>query len=544
MTKHHGKGVCSGIAFGRIYVLQTADMEISKTPACTPAEEWSSFISAKAEANRQLEQLFEKTEKELGREQALIIDVQRMMLEDGDFTDAVKHMIDTELTSAPYAVKQAGQQFSAFFASLEDPYMQARSVDVMDMTHRVTNILCGQNQSCTFTEPTVIVAEDLTPTQTLQMDRKHIAAFITLRGSSSSHTAILARTMDIPCIIRADILLDSTLNGKEVIVDGTNGICYLDPDQNTRADMEKRQKDALTHKKILDNVRGLPTVTKCGKIVRLFANIGGTQDIQSVLAHDAEGIGLFRSEFSYLDRLDFPTEEELFNSYRAVAEAMGDKQVIIRTLDIGADKKVDYFGLAHEENPALGLRGIRICIDRPEIFRTQLRAIYRASAFGNIAIMFPMIASLWEVQHCKEQAESVRHELKASGIAFKDVALGIMIETPAAVMVADALAKEVDFFSIGTNDLTQYTLAIDRQNDKLDRFYDPHHPAVMQLLKLTLNSAKNNGIWVGICGELGADPSMTETLVNMGFDEISVAPPHVLELRTRIRNMGERRDVK
>jgi len=537
MTTHQGKGVCPGIAFGTVYLLQKTDAAIRQNPGGTPDEEWARFLAAKAEADRQLKRLFEKTTEELGQEQAMIIDVQRLMLEDGDFNDAIEQMIQTEQVSASYAVSQAGQQFSAFFASLEDSYMRARSVDVLDISNRLTDILLGRRQSHTFIGPTVVVAEDLTPSETLQLDRAHIAAFVIRRGSSNSHTAILAQTMNIPCVIQTDIPLDSAIDGEAIIVDGASGLCYLNPDQAIREEMAQRRQAAQCRQESLDKMRGIPTVTKSGQVVRLFANIGGIQDVQSVLEHDAEGVGLFRSEFSYLGRTAFPSEEELFAVYRQVAEAMCRKQVIIRTLDIGADKKVDYFGLEDEENPALGLRGIRICIDRPDIFRTQLRAIYRASAFGNIAIMFPMITSLWEVRHCKEQAAAIRRELTAEGIAIPDVELGIMIETPAAVLIADALAKEVDFFSVGTNDLTQYTLAIDRQNDKLDRFYDPHHPAVLAMLRIVADSARDNGIWAGVCGELAADPAMTPALVNMGFDELSVAPAFVLEMRKRIRDM-------
>ncbi|MCL2828244.1 MAG: phosphoenolpyruvate--protein phosphotransferase [Oscillospiraceae bacterium] len=537
MTTHQGKGICPGIAFGTVYLLQKADTAIQQTPGGTPDQEWTRFLAAKAKADGQLKQLFEKTAAELGEEQAMIIDVQRLMLEDGDFNDAVQQMIQTEQVSAPYAVSQAGKQFSDFFAALDDPYMRARATDVSDLSQRLTDILLGRRHSHAFTGPTVVVAEDLTPSETLQMDRAHIAAFVIRLGSSNSHTAILAQTMGIPCVIQTDIPLDPAIDGREIIVDGTGGLCYLEPDQIVREKMAQWRQEARLRQESLDGLRGLPTATKSGQTVRLFANIGGTQDIQSVLEHDAEGVGLFRSEFSYLGRSDYPTEAELFAVYRRVAEAMGGRQVIIRTLDMGADKKVDYFDLDQEENPALGLRGIRICIDRPEIFRTQLRAIYRASAFGNIAIMFPMITSLWEVIHCKEQAAAIRRELTAEGLPIRDVALGIMIETPAAVMVADALAKEVDFFSVGTNDLTQYTLAIDRQNHKLDRFYDPHHPAVLAMLQIVADSARDNGIWAGICGELAADPAVTATLLNMGFDELSVAPASVLEMRKRIRDM-------
>jgi len=537
MTTYRGKGICPGIAFGKVYLLQKVDIAIEHISVGTPDVELTRFHEAKAEADEQLKLLFEKTAAELGEEHAMIIDVQRMMLEDGDFNDAIHQLIQEDKSSAHDAVSQVGQQFYDFFSSLDDPYMQARSTDVMDLSNRLMDILLGRRQSHTFTGPTVVIADDLTPSETLQLDRNHIVAFVIRQGSANSHTAILAKTMNIPCIIQADISLDSSIHGKDIIVDGAVGLCYLDPNKNTHDEMTEKQHELQQQNESLNELRGLPTITKSNRAVRLYANIGSYEDIQSVLEHDAEGIGLFRSEFSYLGRSDFPTEEELFNVYRKVAEAMGDKQVIIRTLDIGADKHVDYFELDKEENPALGLRGIRICIERPDIFRTQLRAIYRASAFGNIAIMFPMITSVWEVLHCKELATAVYQELIEDGITIKNVDIGIMIETPAAVMIADALAKEVDFFSVGTNDLTQYTLAIDRQNEKLDRFYDSHHPAILSMLQIIANTKNSSDIWAGICGDLAADPDMTSTLVNMGFDELSVAPPSVLKLRKIIRDM-------
>ena len=539
MTTHQGKGVFPGIAFGRVYFLEKTCGEIERAAAGSADEEWTRFLAAKAEADGQLEALFEKTVIELGEEQAMIIEVQRLMLEDGDFLDAIADKIKAKGQSAAYAVFETGQQFSDFFTSLEDPYMNARAADILDLSQRLTDILLGRTKTHTLTGPTVVVAEDLSPSQTLQLDRAHIKAFVTRQGSSISHTAILARTMNIPCIVQADIPLDPELTGVESIVCGKKGICYLNPNPTVRAEMEERLAKALAQKALLDKLRGQKTITKGGRTIRLYANIGGVDDLTAVLEQDAEGIGLFRSEFSYLSREDYPTEEELFESYRKVAETMGEKQVIIRTLDIGADKQVGYFNLDPEENPALGLRGIRICIDRPEIFRTQLRAIYRASAYGNIAIMFPMIASLWELRHCKEIAAQVRRELTREGLPTGEVEIGIMIETPAAVILAEDLAKEADFFSVGTNDLTQYTLAIDRQNSKLDRFYDPRHPAVIEMLRQIAAAARKGGIWAGICGELAADLELTPLFLDMGFDELSVSPAYVLELRKRIRDLDK-----
>jgi phosphotransferase system enzyme I (PtsI) len=536
MTKHHGKGVFPGIAFGTLYILQS-HIEAQQQPAGSADEEWAHFIEAKAETDRQLEALFEKTMRELGEEQAMIIDVQRMMLDDGDLNDAIEGLIKNEGASAPDAAARAGRQFSDFFASLDDPYMRARSTDVLDVTGRLADTLLGWRSNVVFTGPTVIAADDLTPSETLQLDRERIAAFVIRQGSTNSHTAILAQNMNIPCLVQTEISLDPGINGRDVIVDGVDGVCYVDPDDKTRAEMQKKKEDVQARREMLESMKGQETVTKSGKAVRLFANIGGVGDIKPVLENDAEGIGIFRSEFLYLGRDDYPTEEELFDAYRKVAEAMGGKQVIIRTLDIGADKQADYFKLDDEENPALGLRGIRICIERPEVFRTQLRAILRASGYGNIAVMFPMIASLWEIQYCKERVDEIRLELAGEGVNVGEVPVGIMIETPAAVMVADSLAKEVDFFSVGTNDMTQYTLAIDRQNSKLGRFFDPHHPAVMEMLRIIAKSAIENGIWAGICGELAADTSVTAQLVEMGYAELSVSPAFVLEVRKRIREI-------
>ena len=536
MTVHHGKGVCPGIAFGTIYLLKKAKLNIDKTPVGSAAEEWARFIAAKHEADTQLSVLFDKAVQEIGEEEAMILDVQRLMLEDSDFNSAVEHKIKEDACSAAYAVAETGKAFAATFAALDDPYMQARAADVEDMAKRVVDNLLGRKRELVLKQ-SIIVAEDITPSETLQMDKAEICAFVLAEGSSKSHTAILAQAMNIPCIVQADILPDASIDGKAAIVNGGEGVCYLNPDEETQENMRKLQVEHQARLARLQTMRGLETVTKSGKRVQLCANIGGVDDLEFVRNYDAEGIGLFRSEFSYMGRNTYPTEEELFSAYREVAEAMGDKQVVIRTLDIGADKQVDYFKLDEEENPALGLRGIRLCIERPEVFRTQLRAIYRASAFGNIAIMFPMIASVWEVRHAKTFAEEVCRELKDEGIAVGSVDIGIMIETPAAVMILDDLAKEVAFFSVGTNDLTQYTLAIDRQSGKLDRFYDAHHPAVLEMLRRVAESANNNGIWAGICGELAADKTLTRAFIDMGFHELSFPPAYVLEMREWIRNM-------
>lgn len=538
MEVYQGKGVFHGIAFGTVHLLQKQDTAIENTYVQDTATEWERFLAAKHETDLQLEALFEKTKVEIGEDEAMIIDVQRLMLEDGDFGDAIEKCIRQEHCNAAFAVSKTGKEFSAFFASLEDPYMKARATDVLDVAHRLTDVLLGRRSSLQFTHPVIVVADDLTPSETLQMNKAMVRAFVVRRGSSNSHTAILAKIMNIPCIVQtADVPITPELNGKEMIVDGGRGICYLEPDEATRMEMLAKQAEEQQTRELLDSMRGLPTITKDGRKIKLYSNIGNVEDLEAVLENDSEGIGLFRSEFLYLGRQDYPTEDELFEAYRKVVEGMGRKQVIIRTLDIGADKKVDYFKLDEEENPALGLRGIRICIDRPELFKTQLRAIYRASAFGSIAIMFPMITSLWEVRRCKELAAEVRSELTDQGVYIGEVELGIMVETPSAVIIADTLAKEVEFFSVGTNDLTQYALAIDRQNSKLDKFYDPRHPAVLEMLRMIAAAAKNNGIWAGICGELAADPELTSVFVNMGYQELSVSPVYTLEMRKRIRDM-------
>jgi len=537
VTEHRGIGIFPSIAFGNIHLLMHALEPSEKEAVLSSAEEWVRFSKAKVQAGEDLTTLFDKTKKELGEEQAMIIDVQRMMLDDGDFNDAIEALIKEDGFSASSAVLQVGGQFAELFASIDDPYMQARATDVTDVSRRVADVLLGIKREITLSESAVIVAEDVTPSETLQLDRSKLVAFVMKQGSESSHTAILAKSIGIPCLVKTEIKLDPNIDGKTIIVDSAEGICYIEPDEKTLKAMTEKKNNADKQREALLTLKGQKSVTKSGKEVQVFANIGGVEDIDSVLQNDAEGIGLFRSEFLYLGRQSYPTEDELFEAYRKVVVAMGDKTVIIRTLDLGADKQVDYFELDQEENPALGLRGIRICIERPDVFRTQLRAIYRASAYGNVGIMFPMIVSEWEIRHCKEQANECIRELKAEGVHVKEVPLGIMIETPASVIISDRLAKEVDFFSVGTNDLTQYTLAIDRTNNKLEQFYDSHHPAVLEMLRTIANSAKKNGIWAGICGELASDTTLTQQFVEMGFSELSVSASSVLEVRKKIREI-------
>lgn len=537
MKMYSGKGVFSGIAFGTVFLLKKAVAQIDETPAVDPDAQWNRFVQAKLEADGQLAALMEKTRLEIGEEEANIIDVQRMMLDDGDFNEAVEGFIRNENNQVAYAVHRAGKQFHDFFAGLDDPYMKARATDVADLSQRLVGILLGQRTNLKMTRPSVVVADDLTPSETLQMDKTKIRAFVTRRGSTNSHTAILARILNIPSVVQANIPLDESINNKPMAVDGHTGRVYLEPDDELIATLARRQEEDRAQQEKLDAMRSLPSITKDGQQVHLYANIGSVEDMDVALASDAEGIGLFRSEFLYLGRNSFPSEDEQFAAYRKVAEGMGGRQVIIRTLDIGADKKVGYFALPPEENPALGFRAIRICFDRPDIFKTQLRAIYRASAFGNVAIMFPMITSLWEVLRCKEIAAEVRLELADEGHPTGKVELGIMIETPASVMVADSLAEVVDFFSVGTNDLTQYTLAVDRQNDKLEPFMDPHHPAVLKMMEMVAASAKKAGIWAGICGELASDLELTESFLRMGFTELSVSPGRILALRNKVRGL-------
>ena len=532
MMQGTGRPAFSGIAIGRATVYHKGTSELPASCG-DPVKEQAKFDEAVETARAQLQELFEKTKREIGEEQAMIIDVQMMMLDDLDFIESVQDLIQNG-SGAAQAAQESGDSFSAAFAAMDDEYMKARAVDVKDVSSRIVKILCGDQGGTLLEEPGILVAEDLTPSETVQLPKDKILAFVTRQGSSNSHTAILARIMNIPSLVQTQLDLDESIDGKLMIVDGFEGVYYIDPDPETLARMEKKQAEAAEYRRALEAYRGKPSVTRGGRKINLFANIGNPEDVKTVLSCDAEGIGLRRSEFLYLGRETFPTEEELYEAYRSVVEGMGGRRTVIRTLDIGADKKVEYFHLDPEDNPALGYRGIRICLENEDIFRPQMRAIYRAAALGPVSIMFPMIISLQEVQKIKAFCAVIREELKAEGLPCGEAELGIMIETPAAAVISDQLAKEVDFFSVGTNDLTQYTLAIDRQNAKLDGFYDAHHPAVLSLLALIAKNARKNGIWCGICGELGADATLTEEFIKMGYDELSVSPGRILELRKKV----------
>ena len=532
-----GKSVFGGVSIGKILFYQRNDKVIKRERVDDVDAEWKRFQDAKDQAVEQLKGLYEKALEDVGEANAMIFEIHQMMLEDLDYLESIENIIRTQEVNAEYAVATTADNFAAMFSAMDDAYMQGRAADVKDVSERVLNILSGADTGLQeMNEPCIIAADDLAPSETVQLDKSKVLGFATMYGSSNSHTAILARTMNIPAVIGLGEDLKAEYNGKDAIIDGFTGTLYIEPDEETmKAMQEKRAKD-LEQRALLEQLKGKENVTKSGQKINVYANIGNVSDLGAVLKNDAGGIGLFRSEFLYLENSDFPTEEQQFAVYKKVAESMAGKKVIIRTLDIGADKQVDYFGLDKEENPALGYRAIRICLTRPEIFNTQLRALYRAAVFGNISIMFPMIISVKEVQKIKEIIAEVKEELKSEGIPYKeDVELGIMIETPASVMVSRELAKEVDFFSVGTNDLTQYTLAIDRQNSKLDEFYDPHHPAVLRMIQMAAESAHAEGAWIGICGELGADLELTEEFLKMGLDELSVSPSMVLPLRNRIR---------
>ena len=537
MQTGNGKGVFAGIAIGKVFVFKKQELVIVRGTANTVEEEVARYKAAKELSAKQLKALFDKTAAEVGQEEAMIIDVQLLMLDDLDYEEEVMRKITEENENAAYAVTATGEEFADFFASMDDPYMKARAVDVGDVSKRIAMNIQGINpDGIKMEEPMIIVAEDLTPSETLQIDKNMILAFVTQKGSSNSHTAILARTMNIPSLVGADIEITPELNGKLMIVDGNSGKYYIDPDDITLDEKERRRKAQLQQKELLNQLKGKENVTIDGRKINIYANIGNPKDVELVINNDAGGIGLFRSEFLYLGRDSAPTEEEQFASYKYVAEKMNGKKVIIRTLDIGADKKADYFGFEQEENPALGYRAIRICLDQVDLFKTQLRAIYRASAFGQISIMFPMIISVSEVRRIKEICEEVKEELIKEGHEIAPhVELGIMIETPAAVMVSEELAKEVEFFSVGTNDLTQYTLAIDRQNAKLDKIYDAHHPAILRMLKMIVDNAHKAGAWAGICGELGSDTTLTETFCNMGHRELHAFPTRGSSDRTAVR---------
>ena len=530
-----GKSVFGGIAIGKISVYQKGEQQVKRVKIEDTEQEIARYRQAKEAAITQLGQLYQKALKEVGETNAAIFEIHQMMLEDDDYNESVENMIRMQMVNAEYAVATTGDNFAKMFSAMEDDYMKERAADVKDISERLLTVLGGRKESgVQAEEPVIIVAQDLAPSETVQLDKSKVLSFVTVHGSTNSHTAILARTMGIPALIGTDIPLDTSVDGKLGIVDGVNGVIYVEPDEETLARMREQQRKEQEKKELLQTLKGREDITLDGKKVMLYANIGNSKDLACVLQNDADGIGLFRSEFIYLEKDTFPTEEEQFQVYKTVAETMAGKRVIIRTLDIGADKKCDYFEMEPEENPALGCRAIRICLTRPEIFKTQLRALFRASAFGNIAIMYPMIISVEEVHRIKEIVEAVKAELKAQGTPFGNPMQGIMIETPAAVMMSEELAKEVDFFSIGTNDLTQYTLAIDRQNPKLDAFYDSHHPAVLKMIAMVVENAHKAGIWAGICGELGADTTLTRDFLAMGVDELSVSPGNVLPIRKMI----------
>lgn len=533
--KLEGKSVFSGIAIGKCKIFGKKDQVVKRSKVTDTDLEIKRFTQAKEQAKSQLAALYEKALKEVGEANAAIFEVHQMMLDDLDYVESITNMISSQGINAEYAVATTGDNFAEMFAAMDDDYMRERAADVKDISNRVIHILQGGSEQAGLgDQPVIILADDLAPSETVQLDKSKVLSFVTRYGSTNSHTAILARTMNIPALIGVDYPEDA--EGHMAVVDGRNGVFLLDPTEEELTKYEALRQEEVEKARLLQELKGKENVTKAGRKIALYANIGGVGDVASVLANDAGGIGLFRSEFLYLETEDYPSEEQQFKAYRTVAENMAGKKVIIRTLDIGADKQVDYFGLEHEENPAMGYRAIRICLDRKEIFKTQLRAIYRASYYGNISIMFPMIISVDEVKAAKEMCATVQEELKSEGIPYGKVELGIMIETPAAVMISDLLAKEVDFFSVGTNDLTQYTLAIDRQNPKLDNIYDAHHLAILRMLQMIIDNGHKEGCWVGICGELGADVTLTDTFIKMGIDELSVSPSMILKVREQIRN--------
>lgn len=532
MKVYKGKSVFGGIAIGRIQVYGKGEKQVKRTKVGDVEAEILRYRQATQEAMDQLKALYEKALQEVGEANAAIFEIHQMMLEDGDYQESIENIIHTQEVNAEYAVAQTGDNFAQMFASMEDDYMRGRAADVKDISERLLSILQGEEEEkMSVKEPVIIVADDLAPSETVQLDKDLVLSFVTVHGSLNSHTAILARTIGIPALVGTGLSLDENIDGKPGIVDGTDGTFYVEPDEETLSRLQKAQQEEQLKKELLQTLKGKENITLDGQNILLYANIGNMKDLAAVLQNDAGGIGLFRSEFIYLERDDFPTEEEQFKIYRTVAETMGKKRVVIRTLDIGADKQCDYFKMDKEENPAMGCRAIRICLTRPEIFKTQLRALFRASAFGKIAIMYPMITSVWEVRRIKEIVEEVKEELESQGIAYGEPEQGIMIETPAAAIISDQLAREVDFFSIGTNDLTQYLLAVDRQNTALDDFCDIHHPAILRMIELVVENAHKAGIWAGICGELGADPELTRDFLAMGVDELSVSPGRILPIR-------------
>lgn len=536
MEKYEGTSIFQKVAIGPIYFYSKDQQQVKRYKTKDSQGEWERYEKARTQAIGELQQLHDKALQEVGEVNAAIFEVHAMMLEDEDYNDSVKNIIFSQQVNAEYAAAATGDNFSRMFAEMDDEYFKARSADIKDISERVVGILADRRSSGSIgEEPVIVMAKDLAPSETVQMDKTKLLAFVTELGSSNSHTAILARTMSLPALIGVPV--NEEWNGRLAIVDGYNGVLYVDPEQEILDAMKKRQQEDLEKERLLQQIKGKETVTKDGRKVRLYANIGNVSDVPTVLNNGAEGIGLFRSEFLYLEKDTFPTEEEQFQSYKLAAEMMAGKKVIIRTMDIGADKKVDYFGLDEEENPAMGYRAIRICLKQPEIFKTQLRAIFRASVYGKIAVMYPMITSVEEVRQIKEIVNQVIGELEGSNIPYGEVEQGIMVETPAAAVISDLLGKEVDFFSIGTNDLSQYTMAIDRQNARLAPFFDAHHPALLRLIQMVIDNGHKEGCWVGICGELGADLTLTETFVEMGIDELSVAPGMILPIREKIRNL-------
>lgn len=537
MITIQGKGVSKGIAKGPLYFFQRSDTTVTLKVVSDIEAEKARLAVAQEQSIRQLNALAEKCQEDAGEEMAALFETHAMFVEDEDFVECITSLIDEESCNAEHAVEQAGIQFAAMFAAMDDAYMQARAADIKDVAKRILNNLLGVVDGGIHSDvPVILAADDLAPSETLQLDKSKILGFVTMGGSGNSHTAILARTMGIPAICGAGEALAEGYNGRVGYIDGETGQLIINPDAMTQAALKEKYEKQQETKKLLETMKGQEDITLDGKKMLLYCNIGSPEDVAAVLANDGQGIGLFRSEFLYLSASDYPTEDEQFEAYRSVADAMNGKRVVIRTLDIGADKQVDYFDMKEEENPALGVRAIRICLNRPEVFRTQLRALYRASVYGKIAIMFPMITSVWEVKECKRACMSVMKELEAEGIPYdKDTELGIMIETPSSVFVAEELAKLVDFFSVGTNDLTQYTLACDRQANDLGKFYDPHHPALLRAIKMAADAAHKAGIWIGICGELGADISMLPTFLAIGIDELSVSPSAVLPVRAAIR---------
>ncbi len=538
-----GKSVFGGIAIGKLVIYEKRDHRIKRRNVSdVPAEE-RRFFEAKEEAKRQLERLYEKALKEAGEESAAIFRMHQLMLDDPDYLEEVSDRIRNQRVSAEFAAAAAADDFAQMFAAMEEDYMRERAADIRDISERLIAILQGGGMgTMAADEPAILLADDLSPSETVQLDRAKVLSFVTRGGSTNSHTAILARTMNIPALIGVDFPDDLGQESPLGIVDGYQGLLYIQPDEATLSRYRKRKEEEERERQLLQRLKGKENVTLDGTRIRLYANIGGVADVADALANDAGGIGLFRSEFLYLESDDYPAEETQFTAYKAVAESMGGKKVIIRTLDIGADKQAGYFQLEKEANPAMGYRAIRICLDRKEIFKTQLRAIYRAGYYGSISVMFPMIISVEEIKQIKEVLEEVKAELKRDGLPYKELETGIMIETPAAAIISDLLAKEVDFFSIGTNDLTQYTLAIDRQNAKLERFHNARHEAVLRMLQMVVDNGHKEGCWVGICGELGADTAMTETFLRMGFDEISVPPSMILKVRDRIRSIDLKRE--